>query len=71
MDANRWEQFPQDADVGVRGVGASIAFGRAWGEPIGVARHRPAVEVKGATDTEPSVRCEPDGTRVAQCVIDV
>ena len=45
--------------------------GRAWGEPIDVARHHPSVEVKAATYTELSVRCEPDGTWVAQCVVDV
>jgi tRNA nucleotidyltransferase (CCA-adding enzyme) len=45
--------------------------GRAWGEPIDVVRHRPAVEVKGATYTALSVRCQPDGTWVAQCVVDV
>jgi tRNA nucleotidyltransferase (CCA-adding enzyme) len=45
--------------------------GRAWGEPIDVARHHPAVEVKGATYTDLSVRREPEGTWVAQCVVDV
>jgi SHS2 domain-containing protein len=140
MVANHWEHFSHEADIGVRGVGASKerAFeqaalaltavivdpgelaprdvveitceapddelllvdwlnaliyqtatgkrlfgrfevhleghrlrGRAWGEPIDVARHRPAVEVKGATYTDLSVRCEPDGAWVAQCVVDV
>jgi SHS2 domain-containing protein len=140
MAADYWEHFPHEADIGVRGVGASKegAFeqaalaltavitdpraveprelvevaceapddellladwlnalvyrmatlgrlfgrfevhleghhlpGRAWGEPIDVARHRPAVEVKGATYTDLGVRCEPDGTWVAQCVVDV
>jgi SHS2 domain-containing protein len=45
--------------------------GRAWGEPIDVAKHRPAVEVKGATQTQLSVEKRPDGTWVAECVIDV
>ena len=45
--------------------------GRAWGEPLDVARHQPAVEVKGATYTDLRVRCEPDCTWVAQCVVDV
>jgi tRNA nucleotidyltransferase (CCA-adding enzyme) len=44
---------------------------RAWGEPVDVARHQPAVEVKGATLTELVVRHEPDGTWLAQCVVDV
>jgi len=138
MDA-RWELFPHQADIGVRGYGATQAeafeqaalaltaviadpaevssvesvrisceapdaellladwlnrlvyematrnmlFGRfevklqgdrldaqAWGEPIDAARHRPAVEVKGATYTELKVR-EQDGGWLAQCVVDV
>jgi tRNA nucleotidyltransferase (CCA-adding enzyme) len=45
--------------------------GRAWGEAVDVARHTPAVEVKGATYTSLRVAQEPDGTWVAQCVVDV
>jgi SHS2 domain-containing protein len=45
--------------------------GTAWGEPVDVARHHPAVEVKGATLTQLRVAQEPDGTWVAQCVVDV
>jgi SHS2 domain-containing protein len=45
--------------------------GQAWGEPIDVAKHEPAVEVKGATYTALKVGQEPDGTWVAQCVVDV
>jgi SHS2 domain-containing protein len=45
--------------------------GEAWGERIDVARHRPAVEVKGATCTELSVLRGGDGTWTAQCVVDV
>jgi tRNA nucleotidyltransferase (CCA-adding enzyme) len=45
--------------------------GRAFGEPVDVPRHEPAVEVKGATLTELAVRREPDGSWVAQCVVDV
>ncbi len=44
---------------------------RAWGEPVDRARHRPAVEVKGATYTELKVLQQEDGTWVAQCVVDV
>ncbi len=44
---------------------------RAWGETVDVARHQPAVEVKGATYTSLEVRQEPDGTWCAQCVVDV
>jgi SHS2 domain-containing protein len=43
----------------------------AWGEPVDVARHAPAVEVKGATLTELAVRQAPDGRWFAQCVLDV
>ena len=44
---------------------------RAWGEPVDTARHRPAVEVKGATYTELAVRQLDDGSWLAQCVVDV
>jgi tRNA nucleotidyltransferase (CCA-adding enzyme) len=43
----------------------------AWGEPVEVARHRPAVEVKGATYTELSVKQNGQGRWIAQCVVDV
>jgi tRNA nucleotidyltransferase (CCA-adding enzyme) len=140
MTSPRWEHFPHDADIGVRGIGASreeafeqaavaltavildpqeladqevvevaceapddelllvdwlnalvyqmatrrLLFGRfevrldghslkarAWGEPIDVVRHQPAVEVKGATLTSLRVGQEAGGTWVAQCVVDV
>ena len=51
-----------------------IANGRltatAWGEPIDVKRHQPAVEIKGATYTELAVY-ESNGEWIAQCVVDV
>jgi len=140
MTRPRWEHFAHEADIGVRGIGASkkeafeqaaialtgvivdpqeltaeevvevtceapddelllvdwlnalvyqmatrrLLFGRfevhidgqrlhakAWGEPIDVARHQPAVEVKGATLTSLRVGQEAGGTWVAQCVVDV
>ena len=43
---------------------------RAWGELIDIARHQPAVEIKGATYTELKVYQEQDKW-VAQCVVDV
>ncbi len=43
----------------------------AWGEQTEPARHRPAVEVKGATYTNLSVKQDPSGAWVAQCVVDV
>jgi len=136
----RWELFPHEADVGVRGRGATLAeafagaataltavicdpakvgageaahfacaapddelllvdwlnaliyamatrrllFSRfavdiadhrlsatAWGEPVDVARHQPAAEIKGASYCELAVRQEPDGSWLAQCVVDV
>ncbi len=138
--STRWEHFPHDADIGVRGFGATreqafeqaamaltavitdpagivaggkveIAcqapddelllvdwlnalvyematrnwvFGRfavrisgqdlgaqAWGEALDSARHRPTVEVKGATYTALRVAQQADGSWVAQCVVDV
>lgn len=54
----------------VRGTGPRIQA-RAWGEPLDRARHRPAVEVKGATYTELYVGREADGRWRAQCVVDV
>ena len=42
-----------------------------YGEPLDRARHRPAVEVKGATFTELLVKKREDGVWVAQCVVDV
>lgn len=140
MTGSRWEHFPHQADIGVRGVGPSLedAFrqaavalaavitdpksveartpvvitanaddvedllfdwlnalvfematrhmlfsrfdveiddGRltatAWGEPVSVERHRPAVEVKGATYTELRVFETDNGGWIAECVIDV
>ena len=45
--------------------------GKAWGETVDVARHQPAVEVKGATMTELHVARDSDGGWLAQCVVDV
>ena len=44
---------------------------RAFGEPVDVERHHPAVEVKGATWTGLRVAREADGSWVAECVVDV
>ncbi|NGZ03505.1 MAG: archease [Nitrospira sp. WS238] len=43
----------------------------AWGERVEVTRHQPAVEVKGATYTELSVKQDAHGRWIAQCVVDV
>jgi len=45
--------------------------GKAWGENVDVARHRPAVEVKGATYTSLRVCPNARGEWMAQCVVDV
>jgi SHS2 domain-containing protein len=140
MKTTYWEHFPHDADIGVRGIGASKeeAFAQAalaltavitdprlvvpsevmevsceapddellfvdWlnalvyematrqmlfshfavhisghhlhatvgGEAIDLARHQPAVEVKGATYTALSVTPDENGTWRAQCIVDV
>jgi SHS2 domain-containing protein len=44
---------------------------RIWGEPTDVARHTPAVEIKGATYTALRVEREPGGDWCAQCIVDV
>ena len=42
----------------------------AYGEPVDIDRHQPAVEIKGATLTALQVLATPEGWRV-QCVVDV
>jgi SHS2 domain-containing protein len=44
---------------------------RAWGEPVEVARHEPAVEVKAATYADLKTERQDDGTWIAQCIVDV
>jgi len=44
---------------------------QAWGETTSVERHRPAVEVKGATLTTLRVAQTEDGRWMAQTVVDV
>jgi tRNA nucleotidyltransferase (CCA-adding enzyme) len=45
--------------------------GTARGESVDRERHRPAVEVKGATYTELAVKQTDAGDWIAQCVVDV
>ncbi|HEX7972009.1 MAG TPA: archease [Thiobacillus sp.] len=135
----RWEHFPHEADMGVRGIGPTLAaafeqaalamtavvtdparvaadeaveirceapddelllvdwlnalilemaarhmlfsrfevnldgphlYATAWGEAVDMQKHRPAVEIKGATYTELNVK-EESGRWLAQCVVDV
>ncbi len=54
----------------VRITGA-VLQATVMGEPIDRQRHRPTVEVKGATYTELRVARQNDGVWLAQCVIDV
>ncbi|MBM4027581.1 MAG: archease [Planctomycetes bacterium] len=54
----------------IRAVAGGIEA-QAWGEPVEVARHEPAVEVKAATYADLKVRKQSDGTWVAQCIVDV
>jgi SHS2 domain-containing protein len=44
---------------------------KAWGEAIDIAKHQPAVEVKGATCTSLSLKRDDNGLWSAQCVVDV
>lgn len=44
---------------------------RAWGEAIDLAKHQPAVEVKGATCTSLAVMHDANGNWSAQCIVDV
>jgi SHS2 domain-containing protein len=53
------------------GIDKGALRAEAWGEPIDPARHEIAVEAKGATFTALKVTQDPDGTWVAQCVVDV
>ena len=43
----------------------------AFGEAVDRQKHQPAVEIKGATFTELRVYQQPNGTWVAQCIVDV
>jgi tRNA nucleotidyltransferase (CCA-adding enzyme) len=45
--------------------------GRAWGEKVDVAKHQPAVEIKGATLTSLRVARQASGEWIAECVVDV
>ncbi len=55
-------------DLRIRGLRLEATI---EGEPVDVARHEPAVEVKGATMTELAVRQDEAGDWTAQCVLDV
>ena len=52
-------------------VAPPLLRARVWGERIDPARHRIAVEVKGATYHQLSVKRDASGLWIAQCVVDV
>ena len=52
-------------------IEALQVHGRAWGEKVDVSRHRPAVEVKGATYTALRVAQTENKIWFAQCIVDV
>ena len=52
-------------------IDSSRLQGNLWGPQVDVAKHQPAVEVKGATYTELKVKRGEDGAWIAQCVVDV
>jgi len=43
----------------------------AWGEEIKIEKHKPAVEVKGATYTDLRVYQTDNGKWITQCIVDV
>lgn len=55
-------------DVSING---DALHAQAWGEPVDVERHQPAVEIKGATYTQLKVFRDADGWWQVQCVVDV
>jgi tRNA nucleotidyltransferase (CCA-adding enzyme) len=52
-------------------LNGSSLHAEAWGEPVDIAKHQPAVEVKGATYTELKIIQTANGAWSAQCVVDV
>lgn len=52
-------------------IDGSRLRGTACGDPVDITRHKPAVEVKGATYTALEVREDQPGVWRAQCVVDV
>lgn len=53
-------------EISANGLSASVK-----GEEVDVARHQPAVEIKGATFTMLKVGQDPSGQWVAQTIVDV
>lgn len=66
-----FSRFEVAIDTESFGVDDRRLRAKVWGERVDVTRHEPAVEIKGATYTELSVRQDAAGCWVAQCVVDV
>lgn len=45
--------------------------GRIWGEKVSIDKHKPSVEIKGATYTNLSVGRPSNDQWIAECVVDV
>ncbi|HEX5010097.1 MAG TPA: archease [Planctomycetota bacterium] len=69
MAVRRW--LCARCEVAIAGAPGGRLTAVAWGERVDVARHQPAVEVKGATLTELAVTRDAGGRWRAQCVVDV
>jgi len=69
QSAHRW--LAARCAVAIDGAPGGRLRATAFGEPVDVARHQPAVEVKGATLTALSVGRDAAGEWHAQCVVDV
>ncbi len=69
LSAHRW--LAARCEVSIEGAPGGRLRATAFGEPVDVGRHQPAVEVKGATLTSLSVGRDAAGAWHAQCVVDV
>lgn len=67
----RFEVRIETTNPDCQGSNTNQLFATAWGEPVEVARHEPAVEVKGATFTALEVKRDHEGVWQVRCVLDV
>jgi SHS2 domain-containing protein len=44
---------------------------KAWGQKLDLAKHKPVIEIKGASYTDLKVRQDRQGRWIAQCVVDI
>jgi tRNA nucleotidyltransferase (CCA-adding enzyme) len=44
---------------------------KAWGEKLDIKRHKPVVEIKGATYCDLKVGQDTEGNWIAQCIVDI